>query len=55
MLADLADPRDDGVLQTGRFLVILQLGRVGRHPSEAEHVHARHLGVHLLEGARLHQ
>ena len=38
-----------------RFLVILQLGGVGGHPGEAEHVHARHVGIHLLEGAGFDQ
>ena len=46
---------DDRVLEPGGALVGFQLALVRGHAGELQHVHARHLGVHFLKGAGLHQ
>ena len=53
MIADLADSGDDGVLKASGAHVLLELGLVGGGTGEVEHIHARHVRIHLLERAGL--
>jgi hypothetical protein len=53
VLADLAEAGHDGVLERGVFLVRVPAWICKWRAFEAEHVHARHFRVHLLERAGL--
>ena len=55
MLPDFADAGNHRILETGRLLILLELGGIRSGASEAQHVNTDHVSIHFFKGAGFDQ